>query len=67
MNVIVIILRHIFWTLNVIQIGIFVEIIVLLFQLVTLLVEINTSKIALKGLNYSLMIDSKELKIETPC
>jgi len=47
---------------NLIWLGIITEIIILLFQLVTLPVEINASKRALKELDYSHIFNSKELK-----
>lgn len=47
---------------NLIWLGIITEIIILLFQLVTLPVEINASKRALTELDYSHVFNSKELK-----
>ena len=47
---------------NLIRLGILTEIIILLFQVITLPVEINASKRALTELDYSHMFNSKELK-----
>ena len=47
---------------NLIWLGILTEIIILLFQVITLPVEINASKRALTELDYSHMFNSKELK-----
>lgn len=47
---------------NLIWLGILTEIIILLFQVVTLPVEINASKRALTELDYSHILNSKELK-----
>lgn len=47
---------------NLIWLGIITEIIILLFQVITLPVEINASKRALTELDYSHMFNSKELK-----
>lgn len=57
-----ILLGCIFSSLNLIWIGIFAEILILLFQIITLPVEINASKRALKELDYSHFFNSKELK-----
>lgn len=51
-----------FGSLNLIWIGIFAEILILLFQVVTLPVEINASKRALKELDYAHFLNSRELK-----
>ena len=48
-------------SINLIWLGIIMEVIILLFQLVTLPVEINASKRALKELDYSHLLNSKEL------
>ena len=47
---------------NLIWIGILTEIIILLFQLITLPVEINASRRALRELDYSHIFNSRELK-----
>lgn len=52
----------VFDALNLIWIGIILEIIILLFQFITLPVEINASSIALKELDYSHILNSRELK-----
>lgn len=52
----------IFGSLNLIWLGIFAEVIILLFQIITLPVEINASKRALKELDYAHFFNSKELK-----
>ncbi len=52
----------IFASLKLIWIGIILEIIILLFQLVTLPVEIDASKRALKEINNLNILDTKELK-----
>ena len=57
-----ILLGCLFSSYNLIWIGIILEIIILLFQLITLPVEINASKRALKELDYSHFFNSKELK-----
>ena len=57
-----ILLGVIFGAFNLIWIGILLEIVILLFQLVTLPVEINASSRALKELDYSHFLTSKELK-----
>lgn len=59
---IAIVLGCLFGSLNLIWIGILAEIIILIFQLVTLPVEIDASKKALNELNSSHMLDSDELK-----
>lgn len=59
---IAILLGCIFGSINLIWIGILCEVIILLFQLVTLPVEIDASKRALKELDYSHMFSSEELK-----
>lgn len=48
-------------SINLIWLGIIMEVVILLFQLVTLPVEINASKRALKELDYSHLLNSKEL------
>ena len=50
-----------FGSMNLIWIGILSEIAILVFQLITLPVEINASKRALKELDYAHFLDSKEL------
>ena len=50
-----------FCSMNLIWIGILSEIAILIFQLITLPVEINASKRALKELDYAHFLDSKEL------
>ena len=57
-----IVLGLIFGSLNLIWIGIILEIAILVFQLVTLPVEIDASKRALKELDYSHFLNSSELK-----
>ncbi len=52
----------IFSAFNLIWIGILLEIVILLFQLITLPVEINASSRALKELDYAHFFTSKELK-----
>lgn len=47
---------------NLIWIGIILEIVILLFQLITLPVEINASSRALKELDYAHFLNSRELK-----
>lgn len=56
-----IVLGIIFGFLNLIWIGIMLEVIILLFQLITLPVETNASKRALKELDYAHLLDSNEL------
>lgn len=51
-----------FSSLNLIWLGIILELVILLFQFITLPVEINASKIALKELDYSHILNSRELK-----
>ncbi len=51
----------VFGALNLIWIGIILEIIILLFQLITLPVEIDASKKALKQLDYAHLLNSREL------
>lgn len=57
-----IVLGILFSSINLIWLGIIAEIIILLFQLVTLPVEIDASKKALKELDYAHFLDSNELK-----
>lgn len=57
-----IVLGCLFGSINLIWLGIFAEMVILLFQLITLPVEINASKRALKELDYSHFFNSKELK-----
>lgn len=57
-----IMLGVLFGSLNFIWLGIAMEIVILLFQLVTLPVEVDASKRALKELDYSHMLNSEELK-----
>ena len=59
---IAILLGLLFGAVEFIWIGIILEIAILLFQLVTLPVEINASKRALKELDYAHLLNSKELK-----
>lgn len=56
-----ILLGCIFGSLNLIWIGIIAEIVILLFQIITLPVEINASKRALKELDYIHFFNSNEL------
>ncbi len=51
-----------FGALNLIWLGILAEVIMLLFQVITLPVEINSSKRALKELDYAHFLNSNELK-----
>ncbi len=51
-----------FGALNLIWLGIFAEVVILLFQVITLPVEINASKRALKELDYAHFLNSNELK-----
>lgn len=51
-----------FGSLNLIWVGIIAELVILLFQLITLPVEIDASKRAMKELDYSHFFNSKELK-----
>ena len=51
-----------FGAINLIWTGIILEIVILLFQLITLPVEINASSRALKELDYAHFLNSKELK-----
>ena len=57
-----IILGMLFSSQNLIWLGILMEVIILLFQLITLPVEIDASKRALRELDYSHIFNSKELK-----
>ena len=57
-----IMLGLLFSSQNLIWLGILTEVIILLFQVVTLPVEINASKRALTELDYSHIFNSKELK-----
>lgn len=57
-----IILGMLFSSQNLIWLGILMEVIILLFQLITLPVEIDASKRALRELDYSHILNSKELK-----
>lgn len=57
-----IVLGCLFGSINLIWLGIFAEMVILLFQLITLPVEVNASKRALKELDYSHFFNSKELK-----
>ena len=57
-----IVLGMLFSSINLIWLGILLEIVILLFQIVTLPVEIDASKRALKELDYSHFFNSKELK-----
>lgn len=52
----------IFGSLNLIWLGILAEILILMFQIITLPVEIDASKRALKELDYAHFFNSKELK-----
>lgn len=57
-----IVLGCLFGSLNLIWVGIIAELVILLFQLITLPVEIDASKRAMKELDYSHFFNSKELK-----
>lgn len=57
-----ILLGLLFGALNLVLIGIIFELIILIFQLITLPVEINASKRALEELDKSHILNSKELK-----
>lgn len=57
-----IVLGILFSSINLIWVGIILEILILVFQLITLPVEINASKRALSELDYAHFLDSKELK-----
>ena len=57
-----IVLGVLFSSMNLIWAGIIAEIVILLFQLITLPVEINASKRALKEMDYSHFLNSNELK-----
>lgn len=57
-----ILLGFLFGAINLIWVGIILEIVILLFQLITLPVEINASSRALKELDYAHFFTSKELK-----
>ncbi len=57
-----IVLGVLFSAINLIWIGIILEVVIFLFQLITLPVEIDASKRALKELDYSHFLTSKELK-----
>lgn len=57
-----IIIGIIFSSLNIIWLGIILEIVILVFQVITLPVEIDASRRALKELDYSHLLNSKELK-----
>jgi len=57
-----IVLGMLFSAIDLIWIGIFLEILILLFQIITLPVEIDASKRALKELDYSHFFNSNELK-----
>lgn len=57
-----IVLGILFSSINLIWVGIFLEILILLFQIITLPVEINASNKALKELDYAHFLDSNELK-----
>lgn len=57
-----IVLGMLFSSINLIWLGILLEIVILLFQIVTLPVEIDASKRALKELDYSHFFNSNELK-----
>lgn len=59
---IAIVLGMLFSSTNLIWIGILSEVAILIFQVITLPVEINASKRALKELDYSHFFDSNELK-----
>ena len=51
-----------FGSLDLIWLGILAEVVILLFQIITLPVEINASKRALRELDYGLFLTSQELK-----
>ncbi|MGN1358145.1 MAG: zinc metallopeptidase [Bacilli bacterium] len=57
-----IVLGCLFGSLNLIWVGIIAELVILLFQLITLPVEIDASKRAMKELDYSHFFNSEELK-----
>lgn len=57
-----IVLGMLFSSINLIWLGIILEMIILLFQIITLPVEIDASKRALKELDYSHFFNSEELK-----
>lgn len=57
-----IVLGLLFGALGLIWIGIFAEVVILLFQMITLPVEINASKRALQELEVTSFLSSKELK-----
>lgn len=57
-----IVLGIFFSSLNMIWLGIGLELVILLFQLITLPIEINASNIALKELDYSHILNSRELR-----
>ena len=59
---IAIVLGILFGATNLIWLGILAEVAILLFQLITLPVEINASRRALKELDYAHFLDSGELK-----
>lgn len=59
---IAILLGCLFSSLNLIWLGILSEVVILMFQLVTLPVEFNASKRALKELDYAHFFNSRELK-----
>lgn len=56
------VLGILFGAIDLIWIGILAEVVILLFQFITLPVEINASKRALKELDYAHFLDSNELK-----
>jgi len=62
MGYISIVLGMLFGAINLIRLGIILEIIILLFQIITLPVEIDASKRALKELDYSHFFNSTELE-----
>lgn len=57
-----IVLGIFFSSLNLIWLGIGLELVILLFQFITLPIEINASNIALKELDYSHILNSRELR-----
>ena len=57
-----IVLGMLFSSINLIWLGIILEMVILLFQIITLPVEIDASKRALKELDYSHFFNSEELK-----
>ena len=61
MGYVAIVIGFIFSLMGLVLVGIGLELVILLFQLVTLPVEIDASKRALKQLNETMLLDSEEL------